>query len=354
MATGRSGSLVRLTKVLRVEPFCIVDKTLRQHPDIVPTMKVLNTLFAAYFSQGFQLIQNVGRIDVVGTLDQLNPNRDLGSNASKFVGKQVTEYVLDRQSYRDGLPRPGMNPDTAQRSGYVFNAEDDERPVEGNNVVDARKSIMDDMVNLSVGKMLDIEFNDGEHKAVFTLAIRLLASSIQRDLMVSTLALGAKDNSLKERWYLYRDGSISMRELLTMKDLIAEHRNNLINDQSGFYSAVVSRRNKNTWSAILSGKPSLAEASTIAILDGNTAKMLEIKVGGKLDNFALRQRIFEETSLMLMAVIDQDYDMLTIYHDSIAEPTELSMSAVRTASKNNNVDVLKMLQAFKQGLSPVF
>ena len=71
-------------------------------------LQVLNNLFVAYYLQAVALLVNVGDINVVDLLDQVNPTRSLSHNVVR--GLAATALAMeDIDSYTYGLPEPGRS-----------------------------------------------------------------------------------------------------------------------------------------------------------------------------------------------------------------------------------------------------
>ena len=59
---------------------------------------------------------------------------------------------------------------------------------------------------------------------------------------------------------------------------------------------------------------SAADASNVAIITKETAKQIGQKLYGKIDTTAVRERIFNNSYLLLLVVVDEQYEQVTMYH----------------------------------------
>lgn len=210
-----------------------------------------------------------------------------------------------------------------------------------------------ELANLSVGKMLSVEITDGNHSASIPVAVRLMTASLPSSTMTHILSLGKKDISMKARWHGWRSGRLQFwRDLVMCNDLIDEHRNALMKDKDGLFRQIVARKTKNRFAGLLSGNPSVATASNMAVISKETADKIELETVGTLNDFNTRQKLFEPTSLMILVVLNKDYDRATFYYRGIAEKTEVSMRDLKAANKGNGPDVTEILRAFTQGHAP--
>jgi hypothetical protein len=155
------------------------------------------------------------------------------------------------------------------------------------------------------------------------------------------------------RWHGWRSGRLAFwKDLVMCNDLIEDHRNALMHDKDGLYRQIVARKSKNRFAGILSGNPSVATASNMAVITKETADKIELETVGTLNDFRTRQKLFEPTSLMILVVINPDYDRATFYYRGIAEKTDVSMRDLKAANKGSGPDVADILRAFTQGHAP--
>lgn len=342
---ARSDSLVKYTKVTRVEPVTLVDSKAAFLPYTHDVLQTLNSIFAGYYLQAVAISVNVGRVDVIRLLDSLNPNRDPGENAGMFIGDMLSE-----ESYKYGLPMPG------QKIGLEAYGDDaaDIGVTESGFGKDTAK-ITTDVANLSVGKLLEVTITQGNHKATIPVSVRLIVSSIASDNLVQVLSVGSKDTSMKERYHAWRSGQLEfINDTILCQDLIDAHRKALMDDKSGVYQASLDRRNKNKLSAILSGKPSIATASNLVVMTSDTARQLESVGHGRLKDFKFRQNVFKDTYVMLMVVIDPAFEQVTIYTRDIDEVSTVSVKELKSGSGKTGPDVAEILKAYQLGHSPSF
>lgn len=358
MRAAKSDSLIEYTQPARVEPIVLMDQKVVGLPYTGDVMQSLTSLFSGYYLQAVALSVNVGRVDVIKLLDKLNPKRSPMDNLanSQYVTDGVSKVVgslESAQSYAFKLPVPG---ETVSIEGFSFEAAEDDAS-SGHISGQAMRSqqLLQEMTNLSVGKLLEVEVEDGGKRAVFPISVRMIVSGIGPKELVHTLSQGSKNTGMKERYHLWRSGQLEfMRDLVMCQDLIENHKNTLLKDSSGIYEEIRRRRRGNKLSAIFSAQPSVATASNIVVMSKETAKNLEREIGGRLKDFRTREKIFKETYTMIMVVIDPDWDHVTFYHRSIELPTELSVKELQATNKNKGPDVAEILKAYQMGNSPSF
>lgn len=325
---NRSDSLVAFTQPARVEPIVMFD-TDCMYLDIAPdVMQSLLSIFSGYYLQAWDMVKTLDGINVIGALEKLNPSRDLLDNVPGM------ESLMDM---------PFKLPVVGDKKNIAMEDEDD-----ADNIREIKE-----VSNMSVGKLLEVYFNEGKKNVKIRVGIRLLVNSIPSDSLITILASGSKENSFMERYHQWRGGEIAFfRDLVACQDLIDEHKKVMNSPGADIYDAILKRRATNMTASILSRNLSVATASNLAVISSATATKLEMKLGKPLKNFQIRQKIFERTYLMMMAVIDDEWDRVTIYTRGIPESTSLSSRDMKNAQKNNGLDVAAILAAFKAGSSP--
>lgn len=431
ISRATSKSLIEYTQSTRVEPIVLLDQTAVQLPYIEDVLKVVNSVFAAYYLQAVALSVNVGRVDTVRLLERLNPQRSVtnataaligdiySTNSHQFLLPEIPadvkyspesdnvdyDMVASLESYTTKLNNVGghINSQIKKAGDYMTNAghamdmindgklrdangkilmrqEVTGQDRNGNDIIKAvpqqfnrnneyqrhldtvghGSGVTGDSINkvtevasLCVGKMLDVHINSGKSSAVIPVQLRLIVSAITPKVLASIFKSAAKNMTFTERYHSWRAGVISTADFTLCKDIIREHRETLLGDRSGTYAAMTSRRASAQASGLLRRDPSIGAASNIAVFTTQSLIQMENEAGGKLSSFKLREQIFARTGLMLMVVIDQKWEQISIYHQSIELPTTFNLAALKTANRGNGPDVTEMLKTLMKGKAPV-
>lgn len=352
LKSQKADSLIRFTKSTRVEPIALVDQRLSHLPFMTDVMQSLSSIFTGYYLQAVALAVNVGSVNVVKLLDALNPSRDVHDAAATHIVDRLNEKpgMLSMESYRYGLPVPG--------EAIGLEAFGDTLPTVNakNNAFSTGKDTakaVNEAVNLSVGKLIEVTVEDDGKKAMFPIMIRLISSIVGSDTLVHILGDGSRNVSYKERYHAWRAGQLEfIRDLVLCQDLIDEHRAALMKDKSGVYAEILNRRTGNSAANFFSGSASVGTASNLVILSKQTVKELEASIEGRISNFATREKIFKNTYIMILVVIDTEWEQITFYHRGIAIPTEMSLKELKTANKGTGPDVGEILKAYQLGNNP--
>lgn len=366
----KADSLVSFTKSTRVEPITLIDQRALSLPYLQDVMQSLNSLFIGYYLQAVSLLVNVGRIDVIKLLDAISPTRDAWGAAGNLMSTESHGGMLSIESYKHSLPVPlqtasledidakdvkaGMASvgaqtlDTVTGGKGLKNLEKDAKAVDGAGGVDLKG--LNEATNLSVGKMVEVKVEDSGKKASFPISVRLIATPILSDVLAHILGDGSRNISAKERFHAWRSGQIEfIKDLIFCQDLIDEHRKALMKDDSGAYAEILKRRAANSAAGVMSGTPSIGTASNLVVMTTQTAKELEHSIGGRLSDVNTRNKVFKNTYVMIMVIIDPEWEQVTFYHRGIALPTKLSIKELKTANKGTGPDIGDILKAYQLG-----
>lgn len=357
LKAGQSvSSLADLSKPARVEPICMVDGSLNGQPYMPDVMRTALSIFTGYYLQGAAMLMNIGRVETLRVLDSLNPTR------SGVSSDDIRNVVWGTEQYRDGLPALEHFDVPAERSNIVATLEaygDDDDKSSGKSGT-AKPGIDEHSIkrlyeseNLAVGKLINVEFRDGDQSAKIPIMIRLVPATVPAKVLTHIFTGVVKNTGLKERWQLYRAGQLRFgRDLILNLDLIDEHRKVLANDTTNVYMTINDRRRNNAMKAMATGNLSLADASNIAVISSSTAKAIGDTLYGKLSDVNLRKKVFDATYLILLIVIDDKWKRVTIYHRGLDQATDLSLDDCKSSEKGKGPDIAQILAAYQIGQSP--
>ena len=213
---------------------------------------------------------------------------------------------------------------------------------------------MTELANLSVGKSYEINITDGKRSIPVLVNIRLIASTINTADLVHILATGSEDNSFKERWHGWRSGRLAFwKDLVFTSDLIDKHRADLLKDKTGTLGSIGRTNTGNFVSSLVSGSPTIASSTNIAVLTKDGAERLELNLEGRLSKFDIRQRMMKKTSLMILVVVDEaDYNTVTFYTRGIPMPTTVRIKDLKASNSKGGPDIGEILKSLMSGHAP--
>lgn len=388
MRSGVADSYVDYTRPSRVEPLMIVDSSVMFYENTPVVTQSLHSAFSAYYLLAWNMLQaSIDNIAVARHLDKLNPNRSVRDSAIDSAG---AIWMMSNEGFmKYKLPAFGKpsneNYDPNQTDVVDFDelmAEGEKRTAKivksaikeagqelrkQNKADDKEKNLMEpgglvarstevikEASNLSVGKILEVQISNANSKATIPVMIRLQASVMVPDLLSKLLSTGNVDDSVSSRWIKYRSGQINLIDLMTARDLVRQHKKNLMQDATGVYNAVANQRRNNKFAGLLSMNPSVANSTNLVVTTVETIKKVELEMGAKFDNFKERQKLFDATGLFIVAVIDQEYDRVKFYTTNIPQASDLSIRECKASNQKEGASITDILKAYQLGNAPSF
>lgn len=374
-AAGSADSLIKFTQPAQLNPIVMVDRRAALLPEINDGVKTLASLFIAYYLQSIALDTEINGVKVVQRLQKFATDRDalaitsdfLSSLESRSVGLQFGNEKLGLEAY---YPEQTCSLEAKQQYQTSYEEtldravnearlkRDVAQILEGELLPAASGSLTTkditklatDITNLAVGKLIEVKMERDGMSATIPVSFRQRVLGIDSDLLVDLYSLSSADVSLRGRWRMFRAGEINFSEFATGNDRIQEYYANALKDKTGYYRSLGARQVKHKISGI-AGQQSLGMVTSSVIMHEQTASELETRIGGPLDDFRIRQRIFEGNLLMLMMVIDPTWETVTIYHRGIPDATELNYKAIKDGGKADD-KIVDILRAFQLGQAP--
>lgn len=361
-------SLTALTKIFRVEPIGVISKDCLKLDYIGDVTNTMVNLFASYYLQAISMTAQIGDIKILKILDGLNPNRDTDITRlldSWNIGTEsygdLNEVAASTYKYRfvgtenhraaqDELLFLGSN-------GFGLEAKrdkddgDEDKPNE--DPFSVGKVNLNEATNLAVGKQIDVTFKSNDKTLKMPVMIRISFAPLTNGAVTKILTAHGDDITLGERWHKWMAGRITFwRDLVFARDLIAEHKRNLLQDKDGVYKETMNRATANRQVGFMTMNPSLATASNIYVIDSAVARDVERILGGSLTSPRVRDKVFSATYAMLIAVIDPVYERVVIYHRDIAYVTNVSIKELQSNKKGP--DIMDIFKSYSLGNAPAF
>lgn len=342
-------SLIDYAQPTRVEPLTLVDAALYQQPYMEDILQSLLNVFAGYYTQAIALSAEVAGVTVLKRLEQFNPRRDPRNSLAEYAFGAITSVstesapAVSNEAFRFGLPAleseggPGKKPSTVE----LANRE-------------TLNSLRENS-NLAVGKMIEVSVIVDDKTFKVPVSVRLHTIPVPSVAMTNILTAGAQNRSTKERYYEMKAGNLRfLKDFIGVGDLLDAHRKKILKDPTGLYLKSLNDKRNNTISGFLSGRPSVAQASQINVITEETAIAIERELGIKLNTSRGRSIMEDNSSQMLLVVVDRDYNQVTIYHRGVPGATVMSVDSMKNAGKGNGPDVMKLFEMYKQTKAPTF
>lgn len=337
-------SLTNVTKLTQVEPVTVVSLDLQNDDKLPVILNTMLTMFVSYYLQAWSLL-SIRNIEVIRTLDSLNPDRDWSSMILQSRVVQGTETIVDSAAdmYRFALP--------------VRSAE----AITDTKLVELNQKALQEDTNLAVGKIVNLTVDSqvGPEKKLeprtIPINFRLFPSFLAMEPIKYLFGHRTNKTSFSEQYWSWRAGKIEMiRDVLLCGNLIKEFKRAAILDKTGTIQEIARRVRENRNIGLASKNPSLAMASTLYVLSSTTATAIEGELGLKFSSPNDREKIFNGIYAMVIAVYNPDWENVTFYFNGIAPKATFPISALKSASKSNNVDIGSMMKSLLDGRAPTF
>lgn len=387
-ASLQSKSLIQYTGSTRITPFTLIDRSLLAVPELQDILQNNASLYSGYYLMGVQLsVNSIDGISVIRQLDKLKPTRKTLTKSDVAMAGLSGLQELARENYTYRLPmgdkplKPLVLPSVLATENSNEKApqpkqagvDKDGNPIDNNGnrmhdkqglLISGTKNTQTSTVsgkaietvtqdsNLAIGKLLEVNVNINGQQISIPVQVRLNTFVTSPAEITNIVAKVDPHKSGGEIKALYQAGLIDLWDVLTGKQAANEWRKAALEDKTGTILRESNRRGGNKISAVLSGEVSYGDISGIYVISANTARMIEGEIGGKLSNFAAREKLLAKTGVMLLTVVDTDWKRVTIYHHSIDGNSSYSFADLKRGGKSNNHDIGMVLEAFRQGQAP--
>lgn len=369
----KADSLQEYTSVSRLSPVVVIDSSLM---DINPLfikalLQTKLSIFSMMYLSAIQLDLSIGNCTVMKLLDKFATDRDLlrAAGTSNYL-TTLQNLQLPWENYVS-MQSLALQPDqlptdwTARKNHTVgelalaehkaFSMQDDGDEVGDSTVFGSTKTAWNkDFVadsNLAVGKIIEVPLSFGD-KSMTMLVTAQLAPVIQSpEALVDIAKATGSDTSYMGRFHQMRSGQIrAIRDWCLNLDLIEADKKAIRADKSGTLFNARTRRTKNMFAALVSGRASVNSVSAMLVISKTTASRIEQEIGGKFENYAVRQKWFAGNIQAMLSIVDPVLERFTLYQRGIAEPASYTLEDIKAAAtKTNASDMEAILKAYKLG-----
>lgn len=345
-------SLSDVAHLSRAEFLTLVDNDCLNVDFLPEVNQSVLSIAIGYYLQALAVLGTVDSAKVVTTLSRVNPNARFNSDRSF----SLESHQLSLTDNSDGRRKMAL-----ESYKWKLPTNQDDVALENDKVLqsfgkDGAGASLSANSNLSVGKFVDVKLKDGDGTVItLPVSFRLNVKVAPSKDLISILDQAGLNKTFVERFHAWREGEIEfIKDFLLCNDLIKERKRLLMNDKSGALTQLISRTNKSRIHGLLSKNPSLGAATSIFVISSTTAKELEKSLVGSLDDFRIRTRVFESGHMLLLVVIDKQFEEITFYHRGLADPTTLRLRDIKMANKDSGPNLVEIMTAFMRGNNPTF
>lgn len=345
-------SLTELTKLTRAEPITCISQDCANLEYLPALLNTMTSIYAGYFIQAVSMMTTaVNNIEVVRVLDALNPNRD------------STGYLL--QGRHDAIRNDVTNFMISEGAKFSLPTRRVMAMEEANRHQDTLKVVYE-LENLAVGKLINVDISVPNTNpdtaaraptctATIPITIRLAPYIVNSDTLSYIFTHRKEQQSLVERYHSWRSGRISLiKDMIFCQDLIDEYRRAALKDKSGVLQEITRRVSTNRGYGLLTKNPSMAISTNLYVISSDSAEAIEAKVGYRFNSKDGRDKIFQGTYAMIIAVVDPEREIINFYFNGITHPSTISVRSLKASGNKKGPDIADVMRVLMEGRAPTF
>lgn len=343
IAASKSDSLVEFTDKTAVNPLVLVGSDLWRHPEMEGMLQTATNIFAAYYLQAVAMTATIDGVNVSRRLDQFNPRRDPVNSLADTVAKLLTVSTEDFQFALPSIP-----------SLEARETRPDMKAVESIGR-DTLKQ-MYEANNLCVGKMIDVNLRFDDKTLTMPVQVRLQTRPATSRDITNLMAVSIQDRDTTARADKVSAGLLRpFLDFVCCIDLLERERTAIVNDKTGLYWDAVKTARKNSLSGWLSGKPSVATASNMYFISEEAAAQFESENRIRLTNANDRKKLWDRTNLMILFVVNREYEQVDIYYRRKEQSSTISIKGMAKLGGAKGPDIMEIMTALQsKNTAPTF
>lgn len=395
----RAKSLSQYSTDLQLRPVFAIEKEILNDEKIDVLMQAGLANYAGFYIVALSIDNTINGVRVGKMVGKYSPNRDAVGSALDLLGENIAS--VSREDFKVDIPeydRPTLSTlgfksgmrsipslpeaylkqlelrtesvyatrEEAQAEADKINAANAKEKTEqpeakqtpvypSTKVVEqAMRDEINKLQSLAIGRILTVTVSRDKQSADINMVLKPELKSLRSNLLIDVANLSNKPTSMRDRFIAYfKRGTIaSMLDYLVCLDLIQAHRRALVQDTAGYYEKVHDRIVNNKVAALLTGEFSVGTVANTWIISDTTALRLQASIGGKLDNYTIRNKFMEKSGVMTLIVYNPDHQRVYIYNHGIEDVTDIGINYLikKSESKSFDMDIFKMLS---QGSAPI-
>jgi hypothetical protein len=374
---GDGMSLADISKIARVEPITLISSNLTGVKDLYTILHGVLNIYSAHYLQAVNIL-STQMVDsrILRILDKTNPDRDLKTfltagqfgmeslNLDSVDGTALATRTLSLKGSKYRLPMlqsDNRRVATESLDHESFYGEGDQTGEDsGLNAAMLRVDSFDKL-GITVGKVIEVSFfanaeNDKDGQKVRVPVVVKLDTMIMPSEAVQRIVTANTDEiSFGSRFQDAIDGRIGfVKDFILCQDLIKSQKKALIKDPTNYYSILLKRVNNSKMYSALSGNISMAGISSIYVISEEDEAEVQKKIGGKLNNQKTRDMVFDNTSAMMIVVIDKEWERVSIYVRDVKGFSQASFESFRNSTDKGSTVIADMLKGFTMNNPPSF
>lgn len=358
---GDPMSLADVAKIGRVEPITLISSNLTGTKELYNILHGVLNIYAAFYLQAVHILSaQLSDVRILKILDKTNPDRDLktmlaaGYTAYESHNLNVKTLSLEGAKYKLPMIQSDKKPVTALES--IFD-EDSENQLTSS----IEKLETFEKLGSAVGKVIEVKFtvrgNDSKNsdEVAIPVVVKLDNMIIPSEVIDQIMTAQTDEIRLGSRFKDALSGRIGfIKDFLLCSDLIKTQKKTMIKDPTGYYNQLLKRINNSRMYSALSGNISLAGVSSIVVISEEDESYIQKQIGGKLTNENTRDIVFDNTSAMMIVVVDKEWERVSIYIRDIDGFSQNSFDAFKSMADKGNNNIADIIKAFSLNNAPSF
>ena len=355
---GDPVSLADISKIARVEPITLISSNLTGTKELYNILHGVLNIYAAFYLQAIHILSaELADVRILKILDKTNPDRDmktiLAAGYTAYESLNIKTMSLENCKYK--LPMIATDkPSFAMESIFDEDAE--------NQLTSSTQKLETfEKLGSAVGKVMEVKFTvrgkDSKNSDEITIpvVVKLDNMVIPADVIDQILTANSDEITLGSRFKDAIAGRIGfIKDFILCSDLIKTQKKTMIKDPTGYYNQLMKRINNSRLYSALSGNISLAGVSSIVVISEEDESHIQKQIGGKLTNEHTREIIFNNTSAMMIVVVDKEWERVSIYVRDIDGFSQNSFDAFKSMSDKGNNNIADIIKAFSLNNAPSF
>lgn len=375
---GDGMSLADITKIARVEPITLISSNLTGVKDLYNILHGVLNIYSAYHLQAVNIL-STQMVDsrILRILDKTNPDRDLKTfltagqlgteslNLDTYQPPRNAIRTLSLENCKYRLPmlksdqKQALSTESLDHQSIYGEGDNDIN----DNALNAAMLRIDsfDKLGITVGKVIEVSFftdnsQDKEGQKIKVPVVVKLDTMIMPSEAVQRIITANTDEiTFGSRFKDAMSGRIHfIKDFILAQDLIKSQKRALIKDPTNYYSVLLKRVNNSKVYSALSGNISMAGISSIYVISEEDEEQIQRKIGGKMTNEKTRDMVFDNTSAMMIVVIDKEWERVSIYVRDMKGFSQASFDSFRSATDKSSMAIADMLKGFTMNNPPSF
>lgn len=353
---GSPLSISDVSKIARIEPITLVSSSLSGTKELYNVLHGVLNIYAAYYLQAVGILSaQLADVRILKILDKINPDRDVKTllTSGYIAAESFVNSTLTLKNCKYGFPVPG----TTVATEHIF--DEDEGLHLGTSI---QRLETFEKLGTAVGKVVEVKFKvrPADSKSVgdettIPVVVKLDTMIIPSDVLSTILVSNKNEITLGSRFEQAIRGRIGfIKDFILCSDLIKTQKKTMIKDPTGAYAALLKRINNSRIYSALSGNISLAGVSSIVVISDEDENLIQRFIGGKLTNEQTRDIVFDNTSAMMIVVVSEAWERVTIYIRDTSSYSQSSFDAFKGSADKGNNNIGDILKSLTAGQAPSF